>query len=643
MALNTRHNMNMNMAQRLEMVMTPQMIQSMEMLQLPLMELEQRLQQELLENPALELAEMKSQEDDYADDPVADPDAADPEEPDSFPDDEASADFRNEDAIDCDWDAYYDERPPQRIHDDDEDRFDPIANAPSRGMSLHEHLERQVGLLTISPRLHDILLRLIGALEPSGYLLGDPMRILRGEREAFLAPRHADPDADVDVDVDADPADGDLLTGDVDDDPVGTPSPDDPSGVRPDADLWDGAGGEGKPGMDPPVTAAELKEAFSILHSLSPAGVGARTPQECLLLQLRDREEPLVPLARTLVEEHLEDIAANRLPQIARAQRVTVEQVKDAVQLIRTLAPHPGYEFGEEAVMAVRPDILVDLVELEPGELSAMERGIELLREELATVEMEAETEADEYRVRAVRGRLADAGTDLQLVQDRTHKWDVRLPSGLQPDISDLFLALFDTTSRGQTLRRMYERDPNRRAEFEEMEALVRDAEKGKMLREKYHAARWILIAVAQRERTLYRVTRRIVAVQKEYLSGRVDAPQPLMMQDVADAIEIDISTVSRAVRDKYMDTPLGLKPLRMFFTRAITTEAQEGGGGGVSNVQVMSRIREMIESEDRARPLKDDQIQRRLSQEGIEIKRRTVAKYRNNLGFPSHSHRREY
>jgi DNA-directed RNA polymerase specialized sigma subunit, sigma54 homolog len=112
------------------------------------------------------------------------------------------------------------------------------------------------------------------------------------------------------------------------------------------------------------------------------------------------------------------------------------------------------------------------------------------------------------------------------------------------------------------------------------------------------------------------------------------------MMQEVADKVGIDISTVSRAVRDKYMDTPIGLKPLRMFFTRAV------GGKHGQkesSNVAIMNRIREIIDAEDKKKPLKDDEIQARLAQEGIDIKRRTVAKYRANLGFPNHSQRREY
>jgi RNA polymerase sigma-54 factor len=223
---------------------------------------------------------------------------------------------------------------------------------------------------------------------------------------------------------------------------------------------------------------------------------------------------------------------------------------------------------------------------------------------------------------------------------DSRDEFEVRLVGGSQPDISDIFLALFDKSKRGQELRQKFQSDPEKAAEFQRMQEMVKHGEQGRVLKEKYQSAQWLLTAVEQRERTLLRVSKAIVEAQKTYLAGRSDAPAPLMMQAVADKVGIDISTVCRAVRDKYIDTPIGLKPLRMLFAR--------GGGRGVggaetSNVHIKNRIREMMEAEDKKKPLKDDEIQSMLSREGIEIKRRTVAKHRAELGFPNHSQRKQF
>ena len=112
-------------------------------------------------------------------------------------------------------------------------------------------------------------------------------------------------------------------------------------------------------------------------------------------------------------------------------------------------------------------------------------------------------------------------------------------------------------------------------------------------------------------------------------------------MQDIADRVGYDISTVSRAVKDKYVDTPLGIKPLKHFFARA--SGAAKEGADVSSNAGVLGKIREMIENEDRRRPLRDNEIMERLAADGITMKRRSIVNYREKLGYPSHSHRKEH
>ncbi len=514
MAPEFSQGMSLNMSQRLEMVMTPQMIQAMEMLQLPLMALEQKINQELLENPALELAGMKED----LDSPVAD-DIEEPEtEPESYEAVDASENLSRIDEIDYDWDSFYEEAAPGRSVSDSDERLDLIENAPGRGLSFPEYLIQQLQYYELDERSKELCTRIIYALDPSGYLT-TPLQNLVDQGED-----------------------------------------------------------------DPAPTMEELESALSVVQSLEPPGVGATSPKECLLLQIEALGSGDHWFEYQLIKAHLDDLAANRLPQIARSMGCDIDTVKRAAAFIRSLNPHPGLEYSTGSITHIQPDIIVELL---------------------------------------------DDGT-----------WDIRLVSGAQPDVSDMFLALFDSTKRGKQLREKMLADPQKAAEFKQMQEMVKHNSHGRMLREKYQSARWLITAVQQRERTLIRVARAIVDAQKAYLSGQSDAPAPLMMQTVADEVGIDISTVSRAVRDKYMDTPIGLKPLRMFFTRAV---GGRRGSKESSNVAIMNRIRDIIQNEDKRKPLKDDQIQALLAQDGIDIKRRTVAKYRANLGFPSHSQRREY
>ncbi len=509
-------NLSLQMSQQMQLVMTPQMIQSMEMLQLPLMALEQRVQQEILENPALEMRDLAGDaEDDAADNIVADEEEDSP----SAAQAEESEDLSRVDEIDCDWDELHDETSPRRsAEEDEEDRFDAIANVPGREISFLDYLESQLPYETSSERQQRLCQRIIAHLDAAGYL------------------------------------------------------------QTPLAEIID-------PEEQPPVALGEMEEALAIVQHLDPPGVGARNLQECLRLQI-ERLGGGHPLALAIVEKHLEDLAANRLPQIAKALGCNIDEVKAAAAFLKTLKPQPGLDYGPGGISQVQPDVIVT---------------------------------------------MNDKG-DLE----------VRLAGSVQPEISEIFLALFDTSGRGRKLREEFLSNPEKAAEFRQMQEMLKHGEHGRHLREKYQAARWLVTAVAQRERTLLRVAQAIVAAQRPFLSGQSDAPAPLMMQTVARELGLDISTVSRTVRDKYMATPVGLKPMRMFFVRAVGGQGN-GGDAETSNAYIKNRIRQLIENEDKRHPLKDHEIQARLSQEGIAIKRRTVAKHRAELGFPSHAQRREF
>jgi RNA polymerase sigma-54 factor len=156
-------------------------------------------------------------------------------------------------------------------------------------------------------------------------------------------------------------------------------------------------------------------------------------------------------------------------------------------------------------------------------------------------------------------------------------------------------------------------------------------------LRERMRSALWFLRSVEQRQSTISRVAAAIVRRQQEFLEKGMPHLRPLVLRDIADDIGMHESTVSRVVANKYMSTPRGIFPLKFFFHSAISHALE----GDISSVVVKARIRELIDQEDPSHPLSDARVARQLNRLGIRIARRTVAKYREELGVPSSEQRR--
>ena len=151
--------------------------------------------------------------------------------------------------------------------------------------------------------------------------------------------------------------------------------------------------------------------------------------------------------------------------------------------------------------------------------------------------------------------------------------------------------------------------------------------------------AQWLVEAIAQRENTLLRVIKVVLDAQREYFDQGSQALKPLPMTLVADQLGIHVATVSRAVSQKYLQTPRGILPLRMFFSGGKETE----DGQAVSWTAVQAKLKQIVDDEDKSKPLNDDKLVEILTQQGIEIARRTVAKYRKQLNIPTARQRREY
>lgn len=293
-----------HMSQRMDqrMILAPRMIQSMEILQLPIMALQERIQQELQENPVLELQEKAEEEAEAAaaagetavavEEPKVD--VTDPEQELVIDEKDSELDFDRLEAIGKDWEDHFAEehRPSRNGLDEEDDRkHDAMQNMPSRPQSLHDYLTDQLTFIDITPTQKELIGYLITHIDDRGYLTTPLAEIAES-----IAP--------------------------------GTP-------------------------------VAPLEEALKVIQKLDPPGVGARDLRECLLLQITP-ETPHREVVRLLIQNHLEDIEHNRLPVIQRRTGFDLPTIKEAIEGLKHLNPRPGAQFNAENIPYVVPDIAVE-------------------------------------------------------------------------------------------------------------------------------------------------------------------------------------------------------------------------------------------------------------------------------------------
>lgn len=303
-----------------------------------------------------------------------------------------------------------------------------------------------------------------------------------------------------------------------------------------------------------PWSDADAARALTAVQSLDPAGIGARSLGECLLLQLR-RKPKRNPVAERIVTEYIDCFLTQDWAGLAETLGCPEEKVAEAVALIRTLDPVPVQEGDEPAVPYVTPDLTVIK---ENGEL---------------TCQMEER--------------------DLPKLTIRTDDFERLMKKG--------------------------------------------DPEARQYLKQKREEAEWLISCLSRRRRTLVALAKIVIDRQRDFfLTGEKEALMPLSMQEAARRLDLHISTISRAVSGKYVQTAYGLYPMKTFFVRAV-----DRNEGGLTAFKIQALIRGWIEAEDKRRPLPDRQLAAMLEKEGYRCSRRAVAKYRKLCGIGSTVERR--
>jgi len=310
----------------------------------------------------------------------------------------------------------------------------------------------------------------------------------------------------------------------------------------------------------PPEADAGLEElaiALRHLQNLEPPGVGARTPGECLALQIRALKEeagPHGPLALAICERHLGLLASRDYVRLKQATAANDDALRAAQHLIQSLNPHPGAAFARVETRYVVPDVIV-----------RKHKGVWR-----AVLNQEA---MPRLRVNQLYARLA-------------------------------------ARPRGSG---------------------------GNALASQLQEARWLIKNVQQRFDTILRVSQAIIDRQRNFLEHGDVAMRPMVLREIADALGVHESTVSRVTTQKYMATPRGTYELKYFFGSHVATDT----GGAASSTAIRALIKQMVAAEDPKTPLSDSRIAQFLGEQGIVVARRTVAKYRESLQIPAVNQRK--
>ena len=312
------------------------------------------------------------------------------------------------------------------------------------------------------------------------------------------------------------------------------------------------------------VSVEQLERLLAIIHQLEPAGIGARSLQECLLLQMAQRrmDSPSKRLAHKIITSYFEEFVKKHYEKLMSRLGVDEETFRDAIDEIKHLSPKPGNLYSDGGVDTT-PYIIPD------------------------------------FRLDYHDGHF-----------------DLSLNSYNIPDVK---------------INRRYV-DMIRNMVSADGTVSESNREAIQFVKSKIDSAKWFISAIKQRHDTLMRTMQEILSFQQEYFKdGDKSKLRPMILKDIADRTGLDVSTISRVVNSKYVQTHFGIILLKSLFSEAMQTES----GEIVSSYEIKNLLQQCIDEEDKRHPLTDETLMNILNDKGYCIARRTVAKYREMMDIP--------
>lgn len=460
-----------------KLVMTPELIQAIQILQFNTQELECFVEEELLTNPVLEKTDKSDSEEVQSEEPT--------------PAEETT--YEELEATEYDWAEHFKEREYDDISykQDHFSQDNPVFSYDrflTSDTTLADHLLMQLEFVSMKPNCKEVARYLIEALDENGYLT---------------------------------------------------------SSVEEVASIF---------GID----AEKVVRVLKIIQGFEPQGIGARNLKECLQIQMMQLGENS-PKICEIIQNHLEDLASNRLPTIAKAVGLTILEVQEISDIIKHLEPKPGRQYGSvNDNRYIVPDVNVEKID------------------------------------------------------------------------GEYIITVNDSTAPRLNISYYYQK-------------MLKEAEKdsniSKFLSSRLNSAVWLIKSIEQRRQTIHNVVQAVVRYQVEFFEYGSKHLKTLTLKQIAEEVGIHESTVSRSINGKYMQTPRGVFEIKYFFTSGVAGS----DGLGIASESIKTFVREIVEKEDPKSPLSDQAIVLMLIKRGIDISRRTIAKYRDEMSLPSSSKRKRY
>ncbi|MFL5460123.1 MAG: RNA polymerase factor sigma-54 [Gemmatimonadales bacterium] len=519
-----RTGLSQHTSLRQELRVNPRLYQAMDMLYMPMMDLQQHLKQELLANPFLELLEP---EDETTEQPAAE---------------EQKEQKEKEEEVD--WEEILlngFEVGGTREQYEQLEYTEPVT---VETRNLIDHLREQLQMLTLTPRQLLLAEEFLGNINEEGYLAASLDEILGSVNQLMAG--HL-PEAGEDEQDDS------IGEGNLDD--FGESSEVTMSAAAPahstpaPTSTLSSPPSPSSPSSPPFYSMEEAEEMLAIIQRLDPSGTGARDLRECLLIQLVELGDT-ASLTYRLVNEAFPDLIAHRWNDLAKRFGVEPAAVQAAADQLSRLDPKPGLKYSEQSDGYIIPDLIVEKI-------------------------------GGRYQV-----FLNDTGMP-RLRLSRSYQEIARDKKKMTPENREFIAS-------------------------------------------KMNSANWMIQAIEQRRQTMLKVMNFIVDRQRDFFEKGIEYLKPLTLREVAEVINMHESTVSRVTNEKYVQTPRGVLPLKFFFSSALSTAS----GEDASARSIRAKLEKMVSEENTAKPLTDQQIVHLFQEQGIQIARRTVAKYRDQLGI---------
>ena len=309
------------------------------------------------------------------------------------------------------------------------------------------------------------------------------------------------------------------------------------------------------------VNEEEINNVLEIIHEFDPAGVGAMSLQDCLIIQLKRKEKTeMNQLAVEIIENSFEQFSKKHYEKLINKYSIKQEDLKEVIKLISKLNPKPGGSFSgnSKIIEQVIPDFKISI-------------------------------------------------ENNELTLDLNYRNSPML--SISKDYNEML--------KGYKLEKNKTKSQKQAVQF---------------IKQKLDSAKWFIDAVKQRQQTLLITMQAIMDYQEDFfLTGDEKNIKPMILKDIANKIDMDISTVSRVANSKYVDTPYGTKLLKEFFSESMKTTS----GEEISTIEIKKILEKIIDDESKKKPLTDEKLVSLLKEKGYKIARRTVAKYREQLNIP--------